>query len=170
MDGWAAYMDAGVLQAINDGMRLYEGQDAIGSAISDGHTYSLVHGGSAWKEFFDGYYAGMDITDLNSLIVLRLAGEQGGVNYARSLPLSEQRYDSEDLRVRIKIDLFLGGADTYRSFGQWCRGGFSCNSAYTDPRQATGTDLFRVLGQLPEGVSWVLYSLTVSSPSPIIGP
>jgi hypothetical protein len=167
MVGWAAYADAAVLQAINDGMRLHLGQNAIGSAISDGNTFSLVQGGRAWKEFFDGLEAGMDISDLNGLIVLRLAGEQGGVNYATSLSGTQSRYETEDSRIQIKIGLFLWGTNAYRTFGQWCRGNYSCNWSYTDPREATETRLFRVLGQLPEPASWMIYGLQVTAPHPI---
>jgi hypothetical protein len=155
--GWAAYMDAAILQAINDGYRLYLGQDAIGSGST--------HGGSAWRDFFAALLAGMEG---NQLIVLRLAGEQGGVDYARGLAETQRRYAAEDERVQIKIDLFLWGADSYRSFGQRCRGSYSCNFRHTDPRQATETRLLRTAAQLPEPVSWMLYSLVVEyqTPSP----
>lgn len=169
MSGWAAYADAAVLQAINDGMRLYLGQNAIGSAVSDAHTYSLINGGIAWNEFFHGFYSGMRTSNLNGLIVLRLAGEQGGVDYAISLSGTQSRYGAEDSRTQLKIGLFLWGTNGYRAIGQRCRGNNSCNvfSSYTDPREATETRLFRVLGQLPEPVSWMIYGLHVTAPHPI---
>ena len=164
MGGWAAYMDAAILQAINDGMRLYSGQSAIGSGSS--------HGGGAWNAFFKGLKDDrLEGTDLNRLIGLRLAGEQGGVDYARSLPETQRRFANETRRVQIKVDLFLWGADNYRSFGMWCRGNwFICQNmdawdytAVTDPRTATETWLVsQVLAPAPNFVSRFFESLIVS--------
>jgi hypothetical protein len=145
MDGWAAYMDAGILQAINDGMNLRQGRAAVGA---EGR-----HGGAGWEAFFAARQGGMEISNRNQLIVIRLDAEQQGVNYALSLPETDQRYDKESLRVQMKVDLFLWGADAYRSFGQWCRGNYSCDSPYTDPRVATETRFIKFLSGLPGGFS-----------------
>ncbi|HRQ42167.1 MAG TPA: hypothetical protein PLD25_29965 [Chloroflexota bacterium] len=158
MNGWAAYVDAGVLQALNDGMRLYKGQNAIGSGGS--------HGGGAWATFFGGLdlFKNNRISEGN-LIVLRLAGEQGGINYATTLSETERRYGAENFRVRVKIDLFLWGADSYRSAGMSCQAG--CANpisgaggmiealvvAHTDPRTSGNTWLIQQLSQAPDVVA-----------------
>ena len=158
--GWAAYMDAGILQAINDGMRLYKGQNAIGSGTS--------HGGGAWHAFFIGYLDDdLEGRDLNQLIVLRLAGEQGGVDYARSLSETQRRFTNESARVQNKVDLFLWGADNYRSFGMRCRSNYSCQFDLTDPRAATETWLVsQILAPAPDWVSWMVEGLNVAHDNP----
>ena len=51
MSGWAAQMDAGILQAINDGVRLRRGDEPIGGYVTyRGETY-WTHGGQGWYEF-----------------------------------------------------------------------------------------------------------------------
>ena len=51
MSGWAAQMDAGILQAINDGVRLSEGKEPVGRLVTfRGKTY-WTHGGQGWFEF-----------------------------------------------------------------------------------------------------------------------
>lgn len=141
-------------------MQLYKGQSAIGSGSS--------HGGSAWHAFFKGLKDdGLEDTDINSLIVLRLAGEQGGVDYARALPETQRRLANETARVQNKVGLFLWGADNYRSFGMWCRGNYSCQSDLTDPRTATETWLIsQVLAPAPEWVSLMVEGLNVAHDSP----
>jgi RHS repeat-associated protein len=146
LEGWAAYTDAGVLQAINDGMNLARGRDVIGA---EGR-----HGGAAWQRFFIAFREGMGRTDENQLIVLRLAGEQGGVDYAHSLMETRERWQTASTREQLKIDMFLMGANMYRSRSIACRSSDSCwVNAYSDPRQATETRLFKVLGALPGWLS-----------------
>ncbi len=142
MDGWAAYMDAAVLQAINDGMNLFSNREAVGA--------EGTHGGEAWRAFFGALDRGMKNTDPNQLIVLRLSGEQGGVNYALGLTETSWRYQAESTRVQLKVDWFLWGTNLYRERSMSCRSAGSCwVDAYSDPRQATETRLFRFLGTLP---------------------
>lgn len=152
MNGWAAYADAAVLQAINDGMRLAGGQKAIGSAGANG--------GAAWAEFFRK--AEQRSIGQNELIILRLAGEQGGVDYATSLQETQRRYSSLSPHVQDKSGFFLAGANTYRTLGMWCHAGcFTHVSlpgelvenlivAYTDPRTSGDTWLIQKLAQLPD--------------------
>jgi RHS repeat-associated protein len=162
MDGWAAYLDAGILQAINDGMRLYDGYGAIGHTLSNGQGYSTINGGAGWRDFFRNFYAGMAE---DPLIVSRLRAEQMGVDYALSLPETDRRYQSSGTRVQIKVDTFLWGADRYRDFGRACRSYFAACTAsfgpgiadYTDPRKALQTQALQTLAGAPEPASWVLY-------------
>ncbi len=146
MNGWAAYIDAGILQAINDGMRIFNNQDPIGD------------GGGAWSAFFSAEDKGWENSNLNGLIALRLAGEQGGVDYAALLPETIRRHDASDARVQLKSYLFLKGANQYRYTGMACRVLFSCNSEFTDPRTAVETPFFQGLGQLPDVVSSAVFN------------
>jgi len=165
MDGWAAFVDAAVLQAINDGMRLVKGKDAIGNS-----AFGLVNGARGWRDFFRAWQefvsqkdSGLPMWTENEVIALRLSAEQQGVDYAISLPESIRRYQDEDVRVQIQIDIFLWGADTYRWAGEGCRRSPGvCSTlfdAWTDPRQATDTWLFReVLIPAPGPLSIFLWS------------
>jgi len=154
MNGWAAYADAAVLQAINDGMRLNLGHEAIGSAETNG--------GAAWAKFFRN--AVHTSIGQNELIILRLAGEQGCVDYATSLPGTQRRYSALTSRVQDKSGLFLAGANAYRTLGMWCHAGCLTHAsvpgelienlivAHTDPRTSGDTWLIQFLAQLPDRI------------------
>lgn len=150
-------MDAAVLQAINDGMLLYHGNAAIGSAISDGRTYSLINGGRGWKDFFAAYYAGMQTSDLDNLINLRVKAEQQGVDYGLSLSESIRRGNMSSPYEQTKINIFLKGANAYRGVSAWCRDHSICDWSYTDPRVATSTHLFAALGKVPDFVAKTIH-------------
>ncbi|MBI5825426.1 MAG: RHS repeat-associated core domain-containing protein [Chloroflexi bacterium] len=153
MSGWAAYMDAAVLQAINNGMRINKNQSPVGG------------GGGAWAAFFAAYYDGWQDSNLDGLIALRLAGEQGGVNYGVSLSETTARFNNSNPRVQLKIGLFLAGANGYRSTGIWCRNNGTCSnnifSVYADPRTAVETAFFQYLGQAPDFVSWGIWGTQI---------
>ena len=137
-------------------MRLYFKRDAIGSVLSDGRRWSPVNGGAGWSAFFAALIGGKT-ADLNTLIVLRLDAEQGGVDYAVSLPGSKALLAAADRRTQFEMELFLWGADQYRLRASQCRQAFSCPFPETDPRFATDTWVGD-LGQLPGPVS-ALYPL-----------
>jgi RHS repeat-associated protein len=167
-NGWAYYMDAAVLQAINDGMQISRGNMPVGS------------GGAGWAIFFaslsDVQFTG---GDESSLIGIRLDAEGQGVRYAESLPESRRRYAAASDLDQIHIDLFLGGADAYRdyspamraqlpTFGAACGGhvviscmAYDTISSATDPRTSQGA--LSVMSILPRPVAWVLHSLHVNA-------
>ena len=165
-DGWAYYIDAGILQAINDGMRIYRGQDPIGG--------NGINGGGAWAAFFGGLesFAQRDIT-LDQLIGIRLGAEQVGVDYAKSLPESQRRYDGATQIDQAHIMVFLYGADRYREWSPGLRSAIrplqvagyvdpilGLNaiqlSQATDPRTSWGT--LSKLGGLARYGAWIVYA------------
>ena len=162
MSGWAAYADAGVLQAINDGMRVAQGWRAIGSGG--------IHGGAAWALFFQSLTNRR--IDNSTRIILRLAGEQGGVNYATSLAETQRRYEALTDRVAFKSAMFLIGANGYRGYGMMCHvdcsNPFNATSylfealvvAHTDPRTSGDTWLIQSLAKAPEFFSRLLFGAT----------
>ena len=116
MEGYIAYMDAAVLQAINDGARIWQGESPIGHKDSKGFR----HGGGKWASFFALETERMrhnPSVPQSSLDRDRLDAEQVGVDYARSLDVSQHRLENETRKTQIRIDFFLLGADTYRA---WC--------------------------------------------------
>jgi RHS repeat-associated protein len=120
LDGFTAYADAGILQAINDGWRLYQGQSAIGAPIiTEDGIAGVTHGGTVWAQFFQerAKFQQKEEGTLSqdALDRLRLDAEQYGANYANSLYESQRRYASESLYDRHKIDTFILGANLYRA-------------------------------------------------------
>lgn len=102
--GTAEVMDAAVLQAINDGWRIYKGLDPFGD------------GGQGWSTFFQGVEAfeNKEI-DVNQLIAIRLEAEQYGVDYSWGLSDVQTAYGNSDTLDQIYFDIFKGGADSYRA-------------------------------------------------------
>lgn len=98
--GTAEVMDAAVLQAINDGWLMSQGEQTYGG------------GGFGWANFFEKLGTS---SDKNSLIVIRLQAEQYGVDYAWSLTSTQSAYNNSSELDQIYFDVFKGGADTYRS-------------------------------------------------------
>ena len=157
MSGWAAQMDAGILQAINDGVLLHRGQKPIGTSII---RYGLFpkrwHGGAKWHEFLDFVGDGFDENDIdrkNEIIRIRYQAEQQGVNYSGDLPETQKRYDEADFMLKRKIDLFLIGADVYRFIGDNCRRFRSCDNPYTDPRTAVDETFVGEMASWPENLT-----------------
>jgi len=133
MDGYVAYMDAAVLQAINDGWQMKKGETPIGN------------GGVLWAEFFNQDEE-TPASQKPALDKLRLDAEQFGVDYARSLPESKRRYTQESIQDQIKIDVFLWGADSYRSV---------CPCGPVNPRE--GWPYLSQLGGTGKAVASILY-------------
>ena len=157
MSGWAAQMDAGILQAINDGVRLHWGQKPIGTPkLRYGLFPERWHGGAKWHEFLDLVGDGFDEKDIdrkNEIIRIRYQAEQQGVNYSRDLPETQKRYDEADFMLKMKISLFLIGADTYRFIGDNCRRFRSCDNPYTDPRTAVEETFVGGMASWPENLT-----------------
>ncbi|HAV76635.1 MAG TPA: hypothetical protein DCX53_04695 [Anaerolineae bacterium] len=100
--GTAEVMDAGVLQALNNGWRLFHGKEQIGG------------GGDKWAMFFHALIKEFS-TDINELIALRLQAEQGGVDYAWDLETTQAAQDGMNVYDQIAFLTFKAGADGYRS-------------------------------------------------------
>lgn len=96
---WASYSDAGVLAAIQDGWRLHQQTTPIGT------------GGAEWHLFFDMEASGE--SDSNLLQQWGIA-EQAGVNYG--LDLASNFAENAGLREQMRIDMFVGFGNAYRSF------------------------------------------------------
>jgi len=127
--GAANYMDAAVLQAINDGWNVVTGGTAIGEAGIDG--------ADGWASFFqkwrDCRETGM-CGDGNWLLDDRVEAEQIGVDYAQTLTYAPGgAYDRDDIRSKAELDWFLLGANGYRAVGT--RLGPLC-AGVCDPRTA----------------------------------
>ncbi len=138
MGGYVAYMDAAVLQAINDGWQMNEGKQPVGA------------GGLLWAEFFR-QNENTKVKSKSSLDKLRLDAEQYGVDYARSLPESQRRYSQESIEDQIKVDVFLWGADLYRSL---------CPCGPVNPRD--GWPYLSKLGGLGNAASRFVYGSYIS--------
>ncbi|MCY3994420.1 MAG: hypothetical protein OXF50_24565 [Caldilineaceae bacterium] len=129
MEGYIAYMNAAVLQAINDGVRIFRGKDAIGHEDSKGWR----HGGEQWATFFrleserGRFYPREPRSTLDKH---RLAAEQAGVDYARTLDKSQRLFEKERRITRLRIEVFLLGGDIYRA---------ECPCWHVNPRQGWGT-------------------------------
>ena len=153
MSGWAAQMDAGILQPINDGVRLRRGDEPIGGYVTyRGETY-WTNGGQGWFEFFDGHdpeiHNDRNFVD-HELTIIRFSAEQQGANYSRFLPETQRRLQGASLGEQVKIFLFLFGADGYRHIGMYCHQYPDCDGPYTDPRKAVDETIVGVLAELPE--------------------
>ena len=153
MSGWAAQMDAGILQAINDGVRLRRGDEPIGGYVTyRGETY-WTNGGQGWFEFFDGHdpeiHNDRNFVD-HELTIIRFSAEQQGANYSRFLPETQRRLQAASLGEQVKIFLFLFGADGYRHIGMYCHQYPDCDGPYTDPRKAVDETFVGALAELPE--------------------
>jgi hypothetical protein len=135
--GWAYRADAAVLQAIQDGWRMFEGKDPVG--YYDRRDRHQVHGGENWKTFFE-MVAGpeADKSSDDADVLARLAAEQRGADYAWYV--GRRLYEAEDGRSQMKIRMFKNAADWYRTElvpwhrqnTQWARGGIF------DPRTSGG--------------------------------
>ena len=153
MSGWAAQMDAGILQAINDSVRLSEGDEPIGGYVTyRGETY-WTNGGQRWFEFFKKHdpriHNERNFVD-HELTIIRFSAEQQGANYSRFLPETQQRLQAASLGEQLKISLFLSGADAYRHIGMYCHQYPDCDGPYTDPRKAVDETIVGALAELPE--------------------
>ncbi|MCI0580798.1 MAG: hypothetical protein L0332_09500 [Chloroflexi bacterium] len=156
LNGWASNVDAAILQAINDGIRLaFRSEAPIGYLAPAGSLASFagkvhIHGGELWAQFFraiNPHLAGPrpQLASDDELIDLRLRAEQHGVDYALAHHETRRRYASADPWQRSRIDIFLAGADGYRWLAPKYRylvGGrctasthFLCEA--TDPRTAS---------------------------------
>ena len=156
MSGWAAQMDAGILQAINDGVRLHRGQEPVGGDITVKGETVHTHGGEYWRKFLDFEAKKTYKTDTNALheaIRTRYAAEQQGVNYSRNLPETRQRVQNAGLGEQAKIVLFLLGADAYRATGFVCHMFTACVNPYTDPRTAVDETFVGGLAEWPEALT-----------------
>ena len=112
-------MDAGFLQAINDGVRLRRGDEPIGGYVTyRGETY-WTNGGQGWFEFFDGHdpeiHNDRNFVD-HELTIIRFSAEQQGANYSRVLPETQRRLQGASLGEQVKVfSSFLGLTDTVTS-------------------------------------------------------
>ena len=154
MSGWAAQMDAGILQAINDGVLLHRGQKPIGTPkLRYGLFPKRWHGGAKWHEFLELVGDGFDEKDIdrkNEIIRIRYQAEQEGVDYSGDLPETQKRKDEADFMLKRKIDLFLIGANAYRLIADNCRRFRSCDNPYTDPRTAVDETFVGQMASWPE--------------------
>ena len=106
----AEVMDAAVLQAINDGWRLYKRQNQIGG------------GGQGWVNFFilldtKKLYANQEAVPQTQINIARLAAEQFGVDYSYGLVDVKAAINNADDFENIYFDVFKTSADKYREFG-----------------------------------------------------
>ena len=111
MSGWAAQMDAGILQAINDGVRLRRGDEPIGGyVIYRGKTH-LTHGGHLWYELFKKHdpeiHNDRGHVD-HELTIIRFSAEQQGANYSRFLPETQRRLQEASLGEQVFFVPFWG--------------------------------------------------------------
>jgi hypothetical protein len=155
----AEVMDAGVLQAINDGWLIHTGQDPIGG------------GGQGWADFFDMLQprdGSAPTATQQELNVARLRAEQMGVDWAYKLPEVQSAIANASVYEQIYFADFKGWADFYRTLGI-NGGGVICPicAGNIDPRK-TGDLLVSLSTLLPYQAnleySWYLYPIIVRYP------
>jgi hypothetical protein len=143
-DGWAYYMDAGILQAVNDGWNEFQGNDAIGD------------GGHKWAHFFSQREACKPACDSDdSLIATRLGAEQAGVDYAAGLAESSNRHDSASVIDQVHIEAFLTSANGYRALAPHLRQVLGAVCGACDPR--TSARSLGIMGRAVRPLAWFLY-------------
>lgn len=106
---WAKWSDAGVLQAIQDGFRLYQNTDPIGDYASFDSRAA-----EEWKEFFVLFLR----SDQDALPIFPRfkewgEAEQAGVDYGLAIARSYE--ESANVREQIRIDTFVSWGNRYRS-------------------------------------------------------
>ena len=110
--GATYYMDAAVLQAINNGWNMAQGGSAIGGQQAEA-------GARGWENFFRKL-ADCNVVNCNqdTLIDERLQGEDDGVNmYAWPLTNENGYYGNDDELAQLDLSIFLEVANGYRAAG-----------------------------------------------------
>ncbi len=111
--GWSSIADAGVLQAFQDGYRLYQGQEAIGYQLTE--PIRQLDAGAGWKTFFQLFHEGGSPAAAEQQWGF---AEQAGVNYGCTIALP--LYRQAPRLQRHKIYRLVLWSDIYR--GMKCRG------------------------------------------------
>ena len=167
---WALKGDAGVLLALENGWRGYNGNSPIGS------DPQLQGAAATWSRFFSklGAYNSSNRAqsdgDTQDIIAVRLQAEQQGADYA--FGLARDVYDKLDPETRGQIDVFRTGADIYRhaapSLRQLQVSVTGSAADYTDPRTSWPTLYARSqdLGPIGASILTGLYYLSLGDPVP----
>jgi RHS repeat-associated protein len=107
----AFFMDAAVLQSMNDGMNIASGRPCV----------SHCDESQLWDDFYKAQAIRGPIKPSDqTLIDVRLKAEQGGVNLAMALTIQRGLYDPHSARYDdIYFGVFLGSANLYRDSALW---------------------------------------------------
>ena len=127
----AFFMDAAVLQSMNDGMNIFQERPCISHCDE--------------TQLWDDFYSQIESSNLQMLIELRILAEQGGVDVATDLAIQNGLYDPYSTNYDdLYFGVFLSGANGYRYFAilnnQYNHGGLQ---TLFDPRES-GETLYNI--------------------------